>query len=94
MKNHNYGLDVRRQVVRKRKPAISDKKDLHLSPEGLPQFFSMQMNGEEAIYACSSLAHAFAASCKHAKRDGFDSWVPCVRDANGFYMPDIQPRSV
>ena len=44
MKNHNYGLDVRRQVVRKRKPAISDKKDLHLSPEGLPQFFSMQMN--------------------------------------------------
>ena len=43
MKNHNYGRDVRRQVVRKRKPVSSDKKDLHLSPEGLPQFFSMQI---------------------------------------------------
>ena len=92
MKNHNYGRDVRRQVGRKRKPASSDKKDLRLSPEGLPQFFSMQVKGAE-IYACSSLTHAFAASCKHAKRDGFGSWVPCVRDASGFYMPDIQPRS-
>ena len=93
MKNHNYGRDVRRQVVRKPRLTRSDKKDLHLSPEGLPQFFSMQMKGAE-IYACSSLTHAFAASCKHAKRDGFGSWAPCVRDANGFYMPDIQPRSV
>lgn len=59
-----------------------------LSLEDIPMYFSLKLL-DGSIYPCQNLSHAMAASCKHSKRDGVNSWVPCVRTKDGFYMPDI-----
>ena len=81
MASNNFSHRKRQQPKRK-SPVTSEE---------LPTWFSMKLETGE-IYACYSLEHAFAVSCKHSKHDGFGSWVPCYRGPSGFYMPDIIHR--
>lgn len=74
---------------RRRRPQPNRKPTL--TSEELPTWFSMKLETGE-IYACCSLEHAFAVSCKHSKHDGFGTWAPCYRGPDGFYMPDIIHR--
>lgn len=85
MRSLNNGFTMHRRVSERklRKPTGHS-----LSKEELPTWFSMNIESG-VIYACNNLTHAFAVSCKHSKRDGYGTWVPCHRNKDGFFMPDI-----
>ena len=87
MRELRNGFKIRRRVS-ERKHWKQPTSRSSLLKEELPTWFSMNIESG-VIYACDSLAHAFATSCKHSKLDGYGTWVPCHRTKDGFFMPDI-----
>lgn len=85
MRELRNGFTIRRRVAKCKHWKPTSRS---LSKEELPAWFSMNIESG-VIYTCNSLAHAFATSCKHSKLDGYGTWVPCHRNKDGFFMPDI-----